>query len=519
MEKNYLALLQKVLTEGEFRGNERTGTGTYAIFGERLEFDLRQGLPMLTTKKIHFKSVIGELLWFLSGNTNKHVLKSKYNVSIWDEWGNDETGELGKVYGAQWVGFGDWSTFDLKKKPEIIRDESEDLPWKGMVYDEAQFAAPILIPSGNDKSGRPLVKVEFLRSGTSRIVRKNHALKKVRDVWEPSFHEIGYLGDYVESPNRTKLMGTWSSMLDRCYNPRCNIFKNYGAKGVKVCKKWHCFEAFLIDAQRLPFYHSKANNWNKYEIDKDHFGDGFLYSPSSCAWLPSRINQAYAGTRPFLAKSPDGEEFYHISVQAFSLANKLNPHCVSRCLRGERPHHRKWKFESTEDRGLHFSSPVNQIDELVKGLINNPQSRRHLVSAWDASKIHEMALPPCHYAFQCFVHNDGYLDLSFHMRSVDLFLGAPFNILSYSLLCHILAKRCGLKAGRVIANFGDTHIYSNHIEQVKLQLSREPYSLPQLKISDRLNPADEYDISEHTMDDFEIIGYKAHPKISAPVAV
>lgn len=261
----YLNLLQDILDNGVAK-EDRTGTGTISVFGRQLRFDLAEGFPLLTTKRMHIKSIVHELLWFVSGSTNIRYLQEN-GVTIWDEWA-DEEGNLGRVYGSQW---------------------------------------------------------------------------------------------------RT--------------------------------------------------------------------------------WL-----------------APNGET-------------------------------------------------VDQIAKVIDQIRQSPDSRRHLVSAWNPAEVDQMALPPCHYAFQFYVAN-GKLSCMFQMRSVDTFLGLPFNIASYALLTHMVAQQCGLEAGEVIWTGGDVHIYSNHIEQVKLQLSREPYALPQLRIKRQPDS-----IFDYTFEDFEFIDYQHHPGIKAPIAV
>jgi thymidylate synthase len=263
--KSYLDLLADVLENGIDK-NDRTGTGTRSVFGRQLRFDLSEGFPLVTTKKVHTKSIIHELLWFLSGETNIRYLKDN-GVSIWDEWA-DDNGDLGAVYGSQW-------------------------------------------------------------------------------------------------------------------------------------RSW----------------------------------------PAS-----------------------DGRT-------------------------------------------------VDQITNVVEAIRNNPDSRRHLVSAWNVAEIEHMALPPCHFVFQFYVA-DGRLSCMFTMRSVDTFLGLPFNIASYALLTHMVAQQCDLQVGDLIWSGGDVHIYANHVEQVKLQLTRTPFPLPKLMI--RRIPDS---ILDYEYADFEIVDYECHPRIPAPVAI
>lgn len=156
---------------------------------------------------------------------------------------------------------------------------------------------------------------------------------------------------------------------------------------------------------------------------------------------------------------------------------------------------------------------VDQISNLVEQIKNNPDSRRLIVSAWNPGVVDQMALPPCHAFFQFFVAN-GKLSCQLYQRSADIFLGVPFNIASYALLTMMMAQVTGLEAGEFIHTLGDAHLYSNHLDQTELQLSREPRALPQMKI----NP-DVKNIFEFSFDDFELVGYEPHPHIKAPVAV
>jgi thymidylate synthase len=263
--KQYLDLLQRILDEGTPKG-DRTGTGTLSVFGHQMRFDLSKGFPVLTTKKLHLRSIIHELLWFLTGDTNIRYLKEN-GVSIWDEWA-DENGDLGPVYGFQWRS------------------------WPG----------------------------------------------------------------------------------------------------------------------------------------------------------------------------PDGQS-------------------------------------------------VDQISKLIEQIRRNPDSRRLMVVAYNPAYVDQMALPPCHSLFQFYVAN-GKLSCQLYQRSADTFLGVPFNIASYALLTHMVAQQCDLEVGDFIWTGGDTHLYSNHLEQTQLQLTRAPLPLPTLVIKRR--PAD---IFSYAYDDFELVGYESHPHIKAPVAI
>ncbi|MBQ5451941.1 MAG: thymidylate synthase [Bacteroidales bacterium] len=263
--KQYLDLLQTILDKGT-KKHDRTGTGTISYFGYQMRFPLSEGFPLVTTKKVHLKSIIYELLWFLNGDTNVKYLQDN-GVRIWNEWA-DENGDLGPVYGYQW------------------------------------------------------------------------------------------------------------------------------------------------------------RHW----------------------------------------RTPQGRE-------------------------------------------------VDQIKNLIEGLKKNPDSRRHIVSAWNPADVDDMALPPCHTMFQFYV-NDNRLSCQLYQRSGDSFLGVPFNIASYALLTMMVAQVCGFELGDFVHTLGDAHIYLNHLEQVKLQLSREPFPLPQMVINPNVK-----DIFSFKYEDFEIKNYQCHPTIKGEISV
>jgi thymidylate synthase len=168
----------------------------------------------------------------------------------------------------------------------------------------------------------------------------------------------------------------------------------------------------------------------------------------------------------------------------------------------------QWRSWPTPDGGT-----VDQISRVVESIKERPDSRRHIVSAWNAADIDEMALPPCHTLFQFYVA-DGKLSCQLYQRSADIFLGVPFNIASYSLLTHMVAQVCGLGVGDFVHTLGDTHLYLNHIEQARLQLERDPRPLPTLKLNPERTSLDSFRI-----EDVEVVGYDPHPAIRAPIAV
>jgi thymidylate synthase len=159
-------------------------------------------------------------------------------------------------------------------------------------------------------------------------------------------------------------------------------------------------------------------------------------------------------------------------------------------------------------------SEVDQLKNLVKGLKEDPYSRRHILSAWNVGDLDQMALPPCHVMSQFYVNKNNELSCHMYQRSVDVFLGLPFNIASYALLTHMLAQVCNLKVGELIISTGDTHIYTNHVDQVKEQMSRQPFPLPTLKLNPNITEIDKF-----TMSDIELVGYQSHGPIKAEMAV
>ena len=314
-EQAYLNLGKHILENGNKKG-DRTNTGTYSIFGHQMRFDLSDGFPLLTTKKVPFRLIASELLWFIKGDTNIRYLLENNN-NIWNEWAFEG-----------WI-------------------------------------------NSNEYSG-------------------------------PDMQNFGIRSQQDEAFNKN-------------YQQQMDLFK----------------EKILQDDD---FAH--------------RFGDlGSVY----------------------------GKQW------------------------------RQWKTSQDET--------IDQLKEVIESIRNNPDSRRHIVSAWNPEDIPNMALPPCHTLFQFYVA-DGKLSCQLYQRSADVFLGVPFNIASYALLTYLIAHECNLEVGEFIHTLGDAHIYSNHVEQIKTQLSREIRPFPQLKINQEKGSIFDFELT-----DFEIIDYHPHPAIKAPIAV
>ena len=334
IDRQYKELLEQILHFGVEK-KDRTGTGTLSIFGWQIRHNMKEGFPLLTTKKMHWKSIVTELLWFLRGDTNIKFLLD-YDCHIWD-------GDAYKRYERA-------NTWELQDTPPI-----------------------------------------------------NEFIKRIKED--------------------EQFRNTWG-----------NLGPIYG-------KQWR--------------------DW-------------------------------------------DGKEEVKLT--------------------SERDENGYLKFEKTHING------IDQIHNLIKELKTNPDSRRLIVSAWNVGELDRMVLPPCHYGFQCYVREGKYLSLMWNQRSVDTFLGLPFNIASYALLLEIIAKEVDMIPDELIGNLGDTHLYLNHIEQAKEQITRVPYELPKVEITERnwyMHEAVKEHLGEKTFNErimsyrpdcFELIGYESHPKIKAPLS-
>jgi thymidylate synthase len=528
-----------VLQHGVKR-DDRTGVGTLSIFGYQMRFDLSQGFPLLTTKKLHLKSIIYELLWFLRGDTNIKYLQD-HGVRIWDEWA-DEKGDLGPVYGKQWVA---WETTQLVE-PRLFRKPPSQKPRcasaQPIIPDFSHNHSGLVGKEFKNAYGRYVVtkeypvpcrdhsrlshrrfEVQFLETGyrVGNLTKRAVLSGAIKDYFAPTLFGVACLGDrevYAHDPSWRELYQTWFAMLRRCYDPKHPAYQKYGGQGVFVDDRWLVFSDFYQDAQKLENWLLKKEFPDEYSLDKDFYCSN-KYSPETCIWANKIEQSVNCGLkkRALLLQDPDGYQTLECSpehAKRVGYAHGLTHPALMEVLKGVYNQHRGWSAENIETSNFVPRVRVfNQIHYVIAQIKNNPNSRRIVLNSWNVKDLPRMRLEPCHVLAQFYVA-DGKLSCQLYQRSADIFLGVPFNIASYALLTMMIAQVCGLAPGEFIHTLGDAHLYLNHLEQAKLQLTRQPFPLPRMK----LNPAVK-SIFDFTYDDFELCDYQAHPHIKAEVAV
>lgn len=453
--RQYLDLLKDIVENGVDKG-DRTGTGTRSVFGRQLRFDLQEGFPLLTTKKMFFRGLVEELLWMLRGETNVRSLQEK-GVNIWNEW-SDEYGSIGNGYGKQWIC---WEKIDLREPRVYTRVSS--------------------VPHHTLVAG----------VGINGDHRKNYP-------------------EWVYS--------TWNEMLHRCYDDSRKHYIHYGGRGIFVDKRWHDFKTFAEDIKKLENYYLKLEYPDKYSLDKDYYVSN-RYGPDDCIWASeAEQNINTKNAKVYRVIAPDGKSWLTMNLSRVLLDYNLDRSTVYKVIRGERRDHKGFCFNEQPIDGntVPRIRIYNQIRQAIATIKHNPDCRRNIVTAWNPAEIEDMQLPPCHCFFQFYVA-DGKLSCQLYQRSCDVFLGVPFNIASYALLTHIIAYITELEPGEFIHTYGDVHIYKNHFEQVLTQLNRKPRHLPYLLISPVCGIID--DPKDFQFEHFTLGGYSSHPAIKAPVSV
>jgi thymidylate synthase len=553
--KQFHALLTDILENGELR-EDRTNTGTLSVFGRQLRFNLEEGFPAITTKKLAWKSVVSELLWFIEGTGDERRLaeilygsRDTERSTIWT--GNAQAaywtpkarydGDLGRVYGVGWRRWecNDWENeVTLVKKRDSISGDNKpfyiDFP---VVVPDSDTGDDLVGTVRKNKSGEEFTVLSNVgvRSGNTYYkIQFNAGIRTVLEISRPNIRTgsiknpynmsvasgsgcYGIVTEKSEYLNRAYIL--WRNMMERCHgtDPIKTIY--YKQKGIYVTSEWRCFANFYRDIHGLVGFNSWRNNSSVYALDKDYFCSSF-YSKETTIFLPERYNNYILSSasskegKLFIAtNSVTGKVFKYTSLTFLrQWAKRLN---VPKKENGKR-HWKQWHItEQNPPHGYVWRQKFysDQLSNLIEGIKKDPNGRRHVLTAWNVDELDQMALPPCHVLAQFYVSN-GKLSCHMYQRSCDVYLGIPFNIASYALLTHMIAQVCELKAGELIISTGDTHIYLNHIGQVKEQLSREPYPLPTLWLNPNIN-----DINDFRMENIDLEGYKSHPALPAPMAV
>lgn len=512
--KNYLDLEHKILKNGQDKG-DRTGTGTISLFGEKLSFDLKKRFPILTTKKVFFRGVVEELLWFLKGSTDVTYLEDR-GIKFWSAWKRSD-GTIGEGYGTQMrkIKFSKSIKPKILKKPrflKIIKSDNEHRPSNvfnlnktGGVYSPIGIKPEQFIIAKNSNSmfrvieeyrqtenntkeiilgtikilgninNKPKEKmwlIQFKDTNTLRVASSSDIMSRnVEDNFSRNYSGVGYLGNTkninLSNHIKEKLYIIWKDILSKCYNKLDKNYIDFGAKDHFVSREWHNFTTFCNDAKNLPGWESYLE-WTLYgyRLDKNILYASNCYSKETCMW---------ASGKEIFANKNDEDIFNETVIR-----------------------HRQ----------------IDQLSDLIASLKHNPNSRRHIISLWNSHDIDYMELPPCHGDMIQFYINDGELSCQMYQRSADIFLGVPFNISSYALLTLILSQICDLKPGKLDIVFGDVHIYKNHIEQVKEQISRKPKKLPKINIDKSIK-----NINDFTFKSFKLIDYSPLPNIKGDISI
>ena len=538
--KQYQNLLQDIIDNGVWKNPAREGMPrTKSIFSRQLRFNLQDGFPAITIKKLYWRGVVGELLFFLSKNTSIEYLKNN-NINIWNKdcerYDKESNSLLGKIYPYQWRNWGGElsnTTRDLApfKYGTEITTFVENEVIKSNGYGEF-----VIIKEFTDYRA----EIQFLYTGFKTVVRKDKITSKsVYDPYYPKQRGIACLG--LPQGNSTlldKLKVIWRGIIDRCYNENNDNYAYYGARGVRVSNRWKCFEYFVEDVQKLIGWEDKYNNWSKFELDKDSVGNGLLYSVSTCIWLDKSINSKLSKVKNRYTVTKEGKVETFVNPVDFIDKFKVSQGNFCSMLRGERKTCSGWSLVSVEQMS---DNGFDQIQYLINNIITKPDSRYHIVTAWNPTDFLQYpdrsALPACHMVFQCYVRNvidsnnvdRTFLDLDVTIRSSDVFLGLPFNIASYALLQNIIADLTGLTPGELVVNTKDTHIYEDHKEQVEEAIYREPKKLPWLDMTthyynqvklfrDGLITLDEF-FNSINIEDFILKNYESHEAIKANLSV
>lgn len=411
-------------------------------------------------------------------------------------------------------------TFDLRERFPLVT--AKETRWKSAFLELLWFLrgegntnflhkhGSTLWDAWADKNGNlgPVYGANWRRWG-AKPLNTPQPTPRLREGVRASYLDVANGAGKSLSP----LGKTWEGMIARCYDPNSPSYKTYGARGVHVCDRWLEFENFAIDAVGLVGYSSTPQTPRKV-LDKDMLGDGFTYGPTECCWITDLENSASKAEWLYTVENrADGERYTFSNVVAFCGEHGVEAKNFSDLWTGTKNAKSRGGFHLIGKERLRRET--DQVWNLINGLRADPHGRRHLVSAWNVADLPTMALPPCHWAHQCYVSNDGHLDLKVFLRSSDVALGLPFNIAQYALLTHLYARAAGLTARRLIVDLGDTHIYANHIDAMRAVADLGPVDDSATLVFNTTN----HHIDGYVPGDFDIEGYTPRAFVPLPVAV
>lgn len=380
--RQYVDMIKHILENGERREN-RTGVDTIGVFGYQMRFDLQKGFPLLTTKKMAWKSTIAELLWFLRGDTNIEYLKDN-GCKFWDEW-CDKNGDARKIYGAQWRR---WETLSeevglVPVKPAepclpavpinklylpIRGDSPEDDDLIGKRFTNSDGLEYVVLRKSGMAGKNSTYDVQFAISGSIvSVSRPNLRGNQVRDPLHLSVCGVGYLD--VPDVKNDRIYELWYNMIARCYNPKHPSFKRYGAEGVTVSSRWHSYKTFSKEIAEVPFYWHWVENPGKFELDKDYFG-ARQYSKSTSIFLSRSYNNELAkGVKPFKFKDK-----IYVSIKDFCRDWGFDSRRVSEHLSGTRTYSYLESIESVSVPEGFIYRKLRVIDQISRSHLINVSS-------------------------------------------------------------------------------------------------------------------------------------------------
>lgn len=571
--QQYRKLVETILEKGTYKGPARAGMpGSLSYFGYQFRHNLAEGFPLLTTKKVNFKKIVVELLWFLRGDTNVKYLNDN-GCDIWNQdqqmfqnrnnW--TEEGNTGYQYPWLWRS---WGKEDRKWQPKPNLKDPFFGETPAICESKSKYVGQIITTTQGYEyliydfdSTSNIYKICFIHNGLCLEKKTSKNFHAVEYPYHKTCFDIACIGlvKLNDKKLRNKLYSTWRGMINRCYDKENISYPLYGGKGVFVSDRWLCFEYFTQDVQNIPNWSDKMQNWTKFTLEKD-FGRGYVYSKDDCIWSKDNFQRLNRTLEYTFEKVESGELFTTNNLANFARkvgSERYVNSCAAKLIQGKLKTIKGWRLKEVKD---FQAKSIDQIKNVLESLKNNPEGRRHIITAWNPSTLDQMALNACHVLvqFNCralsfqervniaYPHGASsdqelsnetweaimdtdnipryYLDCQMYQRSADMFLGVPFNIASYALLTHIFAEILNMVPGDFIHSFGDAHIYDNHREQIDLQMSREERSLPKLSINTEFwNPEgvlkDNVSILEGLCEeDFQLMGYDPHPYIKAELS-